>query len=205
MKRKIEAKMKGRGITSHETQQLAARLVDKNEDSSMNSPDVQNPEAKKGTRTPSINGSNGNTPIPHSGESEVDPTAPTQPEKEIDVHDQQVSGGAPVHATISSASISPVDMDSITTSLFKSTTQATAVDESTIEVNDEEARLLAELKAERLAEEKARQKRCELEDRLAIARGKKRQRSASIISERGTGDQRNDTDVTQDSTSSLLE
>jgi predicted ATPase len=69
----------------------------------------------------------------------------------------------------------------------------------------EEARLLAELEAERIAEEKARQKRRELEDRLANARGKKRQTSTNAISERvGSGDQAETVKAVKDSTSSLF-
>jgi hypothetical protein len=68
--------------------------------------------------------------------------------------------------------------------------------------DDEESRILAELEAERQAEERARQKRRDLEERLASARTKKTQRSVSAFSEGNNQSQENNTTM-QDSTSSL--
>jgi hypothetical protein len=70
--------------------------------------------------------------------------------------------------------------------------------------DDEESRLLAELESERLAEEAARKKRQDLEDRLRSARGKKQFRSTSAMSERD-GTKEEIVHAVQDSTSSLLE
>jgi hypothetical protein len=69
------------------------------------------------------------------------------------------------------------------------------------EEDEEESRLLAELEAERQAEEKARLKRRELEERLAIAKKKKdfqlsRDASPAVV----VGGEKSALDVQQDST-----
>ena len=86
-----------------------------------------------------------------------------------------------------------------------SNTPIPANDDKSVEdssMDDDEEALLAELEAERLAEEKARQKRRGLEERLTHAREKKWQNSASLIPERG-GVGRSVTNPVQDSTSRL--
>lgn len=200
MKRKIEAKMKSRGSpASHEglAQEIAVTAVDRNEGTPAVSPLIRNAEARKDAW---IDSPSNISPIPSEGQLDSDPESRT-PFTTISFSERNIAD--------------PSDSP-ITTSVLDNT----GVLESTVTVqqtpipvdtpihaheDDEEARLLAELETERLAEEKARRKRRELEDRLTNARGKKLHRSASAISERvGTGDQAETVRTVKDSTSSLF-
>jgi hypothetical protein len=101
-------------------------------------------------------------------------------------------------STVGAADFSNIDSN-------PSSTEYMSREDSIVEDDDDEARLLAELEAERLAEEMARQKQRELEEKLANARGKKPQNHVSIIQERGGDrDQGSISNYVQDSMSSLL-
>jgi hypothetical protein len=200
MKRKIQAKMKNRGSsTSHDglAQEIAVTVVDRNEGTPAVSPLIRNAEARKDSL---VDSPRNISPIPSEGQADND-------------HESRSPNPTfcPSERNIADPSDSP-----ITTSVLDNmrvveptvTPQHTPLPVDTpthANEDDEEAQLLAELEAERLAEENARQKRRELEDRLANARGKKLQRSASAISERvGTGDQAETVKTVKDSTSSLF-
>ena len=191
--------MKGRDVSSHDgiTQQIAVGIIDIQYDSPCDSPSksplVESPESTKDAWISSTHSPNDNTPIPRSEverspESSKDTSTPISCPKE-----EQPSIIATVGVVSSSSMGSiPPSNDEI------------PMEDSTME-DDDEVQLLAELEAERLAEEKARRKRRELEERLANARLKKPQSSSSTIPEReGDGDQGNITHPAQDSTSSLL-
>jgi hypothetical protein len=146
MKRKIEAKMKNRGMASNDgaVQRIAMSIVD-------NSETVQTP-ASTTPKSPgdSVQGS------PHVEKNQPPISTPNDDSRMSDIPSE----------------------------------------------DDEESRILAELEAERQAEERARQKRRELEERLASARIKKTQRSVSAHSEGNHQSPENNTAM-QDSTSSL--
>lgn len=176
MKRKIEAKMKNRGVPSNDgvVSQIAMSIVD-NVGTPVDSPSVETlPESTMETWL--------------SSPAAV-PVAPGA-DRVQDTRPSSITPEAAGEETGSSGTCSADD--------------------------DEEERILAELEAERQAEEKARLKRQELEDRLANARGKKIQRPTSVGSEKGDT-QRNSTGATgggviggttttvQDSTSSLFQ
>ena len=159
MKRKIEAKMKARGISSQDAQQIAKDVVEENGDSQVNTPSrtdtppIRSPESMKeshsiisspvihppNSRTTEISTSNG--PIAHTPK-----TADTD------------FNSIPPSYDITPMDLSPVD--------------------------DDEARLLVEIEEQRQAEEQARQKLRELEDRLARARDKKFERSENLIAQK---------------------
>lgn len=191
MKRKIEAKLRGQGVPSHDgiAQQIAVSIIDNQDESPSNSPMVRSPESTRDAWISSTNSPSNSTPIPRS--DVVNPES--QKETSISV--------PPPHSSIIATIgvISPSNVESI----------LPVDDERQKEIStmeyDEEVQLLAELEAERLAEEKARQKRRELEDRLANARGKNPQKFASIIREGGgDGYHQRVANPAQDSTSSLF-
>jgi hypothetical protein len=198
MKRKIEAKMKAQGVSSHDAlaQEIAVSIIDKNDESPVVSPSVQSPEEVRDTWTPTIS-------TPNSTPSYRKPTASPETQKVqstslISSEDQEDIGAIPDSAQ------SEIARES------RRTTPEDVMDVMAVDtcgdVNDEEARLVAELEAERLAEEKARQKRRELEERLASARGRRVQPITIVSSEReGNHYQKNIISPTRDSTSSLRE
>lgn len=190
--------MKAQGVSSHDAlaQEIAVSIIDKNDDSPIVSPSVQSPEEVRDTWTPTVN-------TPNSTSSYRKPTASPETQKVqstslISSEDQEDFGAIP------NAAQSEMARDS------RQTTPEDVMDVMTVDtcgdVNDEEARLVAELEEERLAEEKARQKRRELEERLASARGRRVQPITIVSSEREGNDyQKNIISPTRDSTSSLRE
>jgi hypothetical protein len=191
MKRKIEAKLRGQGVPSHDgiAQQIAVSIIDNQDDSLSNSPMVQSPESTRDAWISNTNSPSSSAPIPRS---EV-----VNPESQKETSLSIPSPDSAIIATI--RVMSPSNLESIPPVNEERQTEISAMED------DEEAQLLAELEAERLAEERARQKRRELEDRLANARGKNTQRITSIIPEGGgDGDHRRVDNPAQDSTSSLL-
>ena len=186
MKRKIEAKMRGNGSHDSIVQQIAVSIVDNNDDSCANSPLIQNPESMRDQWNSNLNSPGDTSAIPRSGD--ISPVS-------------REETSAPMLSTREQLK-SPVAVIETAASPFIPTNQDIPVEDSTME-DDEEAALLEELEAERLAEEKARQKRRELEERLASARGKKPlQISTKSIPERG-GDGGSILNPAQDSTSRL--
>jgi hypothetical protein len=193
MKRKIEARMRGQGQEGL-AQRIAVSIVDR----TVISPTAQSPETTRENATPTeaaksdatsepiIPEDRGNSDSKIVDASTSDPASSSDSE-DVDRVETAMTG---VHASIDPA---PLKIDTPEHDL-----------EDPVAIEDEEASLLAELEAERLAEEAARKKRRDLEDRLASARGKKTFRSTSALSEREGGHKGNVTAV-QDSTSSLLE
>ena len=176
--------MRGNGSHDSIVQQIAVSIVDNNDDSPANSPLVQSAESTRDQWNSNPNSPSNNTPIPRS--EDISPVSRQETSAPIlSPREQRKSPIAVMQAAM--PSISP--------------NQAIPED-STVE-DDEEVALLAELEAERLAEEKARQKRRELEERLATARGKKPlQTSTQSTPERG-GDGGSVMNPAQDSTSRL--
>jgi hypothetical protein len=199
MKRKIQAKMKSRGTSSHDglAQEIAVSIVDKNEGTPAVSPLIRNAESRKDAW---LDSPSSISPIP-SEVHDLD-TDSKQPLTTFTSPEHHIAGPSASPITISvldntGAAESPLTL--VQTPPPVDTPMNDAPED------DEEAHLLAELEAERLAEEKARQKRRALEDRLASARGKKLQRSASAVPERvGSGDQVEPVQTLEDSTSSLF-
>jgi hypothetical protein len=192
MKRKIEARMKGQGVAAQEgiAQRIAVSIVDQTAttgESPAISPTALNPEATRDIvpileTTISESSSKVDTPVSGSETKAVDTTTDSpapiiqSPLKiDTDLHPESQQQDSRQQEG------SPMDTD-----------------------DDEESRLLAELESERLAEEAARKKRKDLEDRLRNARGKKQFRSTSAMSERD-GAKEEVVHAVQDSTSSLLE
>src|SRR5271170_5705422 len=199
MKRKIEAKMKAQGVQSHHSlaQEIAVSIIEKNDESPIISPSVQSPEEVRDIWTSTFNTPN-TTPAPPpilriataSPETRRGLSTPIRCSQD-QPDDGVVPGSAQSEMGSESQRTTPEDVMAV---------------DSRDDINDEEARLVAELEAERLAEEKARQNRRELEERLASARGRRVQLSTNILSEReGNEYQRNIISPTQDSTSSLCE
>jgi hypothetical protein len=136
MRRKIEAKMKARGISTQDARQIANDVVAENGDSQVNTPSQID--------TP---------PIPSPESPKESPFA------------------------INSPVLRPMD---------SATSIVTHIDSIPMDVtpDDDEARLLAEIEQQRLAEERARQRLHELENRLAKARLDKTKRSQNVKHER---------------------
>ena len=197
MKRKIEAKMKAQGVQSHAAlaQEIAVSIVEKNDESPVSSPSVQNPEAGPDEWTPTVDPQN-TTSAPPSAQK-ITTTGP----------DVQRGSSSAIICTEDTRAVA----NSVLSEMGPDSRQTTSADQMTAdnreEINQEEARLLAELEAERLAEEKARLKRCELEERLASARGRRVQHSPTITTSERKGSelQRNTISPLKDSTSSLHE
>jgi hypothetical protein len=194
MKRKIEARMRGQGQEGL-AQRIAVRIVDR----TGISPAAESPETTRENPTP------------------TEATNPDAISKPIIPEDRGHSDSKMVDATTSDLASSSdsedihhveaamIDVDATidTTPMKLDTPQPDLEDPVPVE-DDEENSLLAELEAERLAEEAARKKRRDLEDRLANARGRKTFRPASAMSERD-GNHKGNVTVVQDSTSSLFE
>ena len=191
MKRKIEAKMKNRGVPSNDgvVSQIAMSIVD-NAGNQVDSPSVETPESTVETwlsSSPAPATATAADPAPVAAPVAV-PVVPGS-ETVQDTRPSAITPEAAGEETASSATCSADDDD------------------------EEEQRILAELEAERQAEEKARLKRQELEDRLANARGKKIQRPTSVVSDTrrnhsggsGGGGIGATTTTVQDSTSSLFQ
>lgn len=186
MKRKIEAKKRGNGSHDSNVQQIVVGIIDNNDDTPANSPLVQSPESTRDQWNSNQNSPSDNTPIPRS--EDISPVSRKETSAPILSPREQLNPPVAAIQAAAANSISP--------------NQLLPMKDSTME-DDEEAALLAELEAERLAEEKARQKRRELEERLASARGKRPlQASTKSIPERG-GDGGNSMNPAQDSTSRL--
>ena len=184
MKRKIEAKKRGNGSHDSNVQQIVVGIIDNNDYTPANSPLVQSPESTRDQWNSNQNSPSDNAPIPRS--EDISPVSRKETSAPILSPREQLN---PPVAAIQAATSIPLN-------------QPLPMKDSTME-DDEEAALLAELETERLAEEKARQKRRELEERLVSARGKKPlQASTKSIPERG-GDGGNIMNVAQDSTSRL--
>jgi len=174
MKRKIEARMRGQGQEGL-AQQIAVRIVDR----TGISPTAESPETTRENPTPTEATTSDTTSQPiipedreNSDSKMVDATTsdPTSSPDSEDIHHVETAM-IDVDATIDTT---PMKLD---------TPQPDLEDPVPVE-DDEENSLLAELEAERLAEEAARKKRRDLEDRLANARGRKTFRSTSAMSER---------------------
>lgn len=186
MKRKIEAKKRGNGSHDSNVQQTVVDNADNSEDTPANSPLVQSPESTRDQWNSNQNSPSDHTPILRS--EDISPVSRKETSAPILSPQEQLN--PPIAATQAAAATSIPPNQPLPTK------------DSTME-DDEEAALLAELEAERLAEEKARQKRRELEERLASARGKKPiQAFIKSIPERGGGGG-NIMNPVQDSTSRL--
>lgn len=186
--------MKSRGTSSHDglAQEIAVSIVDKNEGTPAVSPLIRNAETRKDAWLDTPTPTNiSPTPSEEQGDFDNDsknlPTTTTSTSSERNIADPS---GSPITTSVldtTGAAETPVTLSRTPPSINAAVEDASYY--------DEEAGLLAELEAERQAEEKARQKRRELEDRLANARGKKLQRSASAAAATGpervgsTGDQ----------------
>jgi hypothetical protein len=178
MKRKIQAKMKGQGLSSTDgvVQRIAVNFIE-SADTPGASPSVQTPDSATANSVPTTALGTPAEELPR------DPT----------LQEQKDALPRPIPTEI------PLALQA-----------DTPVQDLGGEA-DEEARLLAELEAERHAEEHARQKRRELEERLALARGKRTRRSMSAASERDGPPSREKfmnpaaaATTMQDSTSSLV-
>jgi hypothetical protein len=197
MKRKIEARMKGQGVPAQEgiAQRLAVSIVDKTAASPIVSPIAQSPETPRETALVLSE-----TSVPQAAASD-------------DRRDDNPDLRKPSANSVKQNDVNPAD-NAITNDLstlveptplkLDAQPELQPQDDDHME-DDEEDQLLAELEAERLAEEAARKKRRDLEDRLASARGKKTQRPASAMLEREGQGQGESVVAVQDSTSSLLE
>ena len=194
MKRKIEARMKGQGVPAQEgiAQRLAVSIVDKTAASPIVRATAPSPETPRETALVL---------------SETVPQAAASDDRRDDNPDLR----KPSANSVEQNTVNPAD-NAITNDLstlvepppLKLDAQPELQPQDDHMEDDEEGQLLAELEAERLAEEAARKKRRDLEDRLASARGKKTQRTASAIPER-EGQSQGESVAVQDSTSSLLE
>ena len=182
MKRKIEAKMKNQGVSSNDglAQQIAMSIIDNTEDTPAASPTIQSPETRKESWLPERTDST--TSLPRSQNSApLDPDLPTNTSKSPEHKHKRVSRSPEVVVKIEPETetamedINPARLGTANNPIILPSTPP-PVNEDDMG-DDEEAALLAELEAERIAEEKARQKRRELEDRLAHARGRKSLRS----------------------------
>jgi hypothetical protein len=197
MKRKIEARMKGQGQEGL-AQQIAVSIIDKN------------------AATPNI------TPLAQSPQSVRDSATPTEAPNPLATSAFEATPQVQVeHSTNFSTRPPASDAELITMDTIMTDVEATSepssrkLDAEILPIlqpedssgDDEELRLLAELEAERLAEEAARKKRQQLEERLASARGKKSHKPhiPEIIPERDGLGQEGKVNPVQDSTSSLLE
>ena len=188
--------MKAQGVQSHFAlaQEIAVSIVEKNDESPVVSPSVQSPEGVRDTWTSSVNIPSSAQP-PRSTQTRATASAETPKELPTPItctQEQQDAGPVP------SAAESEMGSESRQT-----TPEDVMMVDTRNDMNDEEARLLAELEAERLAEEKARQKRRELEERLANARGRRVQTSTIVSEREGNEYQTNIISPPQDSTSSL--
>ena len=178
--------MRGNGSQDSISQQIVVGIVDNNDDTPVNSPFVQSPESTGDQWNSNLNSPNTNTPMPRS--DEISPVSRKRSSPPIPSPQEQP---LLLLAVVQATACSPIPPN-----------QDMPMENSTMEV-DEETALLAELQAERLTEENARQKRRELEERLASARRKKpRQISTNPIPERG-GDGESVLNPVQDSTSRL--
>jgi hypothetical protein len=214
MKRKIEAKMKNQGVSSNDglAQQIAMSIIDNTEDTPAASPTVQSPETRKESWLPERTDST--TSLPRSENSApIAPELPMNTLKSPEHKPRKVSPSPEVVVKIepeietAMEDINPLRLGTANNPIILPSTPP-PVNEDDMGDDDEEAALLAELEAERVAEERARQKRRELEDRLALARGRKSLRS----NERDGLPQQPQQlqtvekgEVMQDSTSSLFE
>ena len=191
--------MKAQGVQSHDSlaQEIAVSIIEKNDESPAISPSVQSPEEVRDTWTSTFNTPN-NTPAP-------------PPTLRITTANPETQKGLSTPVSCSQDQLDGVPVAMSAQSEIGSDSQQTTPEDVMVvnnrdDINDEEARLVAELEEERLAEEKARQKRRELEERLANARGRRVQPFTSVSSGReGNEYQRNMLSPTQDSTSSLRE
>jgi hypothetical protein len=135
---------------------------------------VQSPDAKRDTWLPEVPDDTTSVPQPDiSGENpelsneatskspEIPPILPPNPSRSPEVKVKIEQESEITYPDINSArlgtAINPIILPS---------TPPPHIDDSNMAEDDEEARLLAELETERIAEEKARQKRHELEIRL---------------------------------------
>jgi hypothetical protein len=219
MKRKIEAKMKIQGVSSNEglAQSIAVSIIDNNEDTPAGSPMVQSPEAKRDTWLPEDPDSATSVPQPDvSGENyelsnaasskspEIPPISSSKPSRSPEIRVKIEQETERTYPDINSARLGTA-----TNPIILPSTPPPNTDDSTMAEDDEEARLLAELETERIAEEKARQKRRELEARLANARGRKMQEQSTLVKleREGQSQQQGNLmeDTMQDSTSSLFQ
>lgn len=219
MKRKIEAKMKNQGVSSNEglAQSIAVSIIDNNEDTPAGSPMVQSPEAKRDTWLPEDPDSATSVPQPDvSGENyelsnaasskspEIPPISPPKPSRSPEIRVKIEQETERTYSDINSARLGTA-----TNPIILPSTPPPNTDDSTMAEDDEEARLLAELETERIAEEKARQKRRELEARLANARGRKMQEQSTLVKLEREGQLQQQgnlmEDTMQDSTSSLFQ
>jgi hypothetical protein len=182
MKRKIEAKMKNQGVSSNDglAQQIAMSIIDNTEDTPAASPTIQSPEIRKESWLPERTDST--TSLPRSENSApIAPDLPTNTSKSPE-YKHKVSRSPEVVVKIEPETetamedINPSRLGTANNPIILPSTPP-PINEDDMGDDDEEAALLAELEAERVAEEKARQKRRELEDRLALARGRKSLRS----------------------------
>ena len=151
-------------------QQIAVSIIDNQENSPSNSPLVPSPESTRDGLISSTNSPTNIAPIPRT--EGVSPELKKQTSTTISCPSEDRQ---PIIAMIGVASSSNV---------IHPLNEEMSMEHSPLD-DDDEAQLLAQLETERLAEEKARQKRRKLEERLASARGKKPQSSARIIPEGG--------------------
>jgi hypothetical protein len=191
MKRKIEAKMKNRTGSSNAmfAQELAVSIIDKTAETSEQTPMAPNPEAAREAWTSATNSLGNNLPIPMPNNSKPSPTPepksistpiPDSPEKAL---------------TLLPPPLALFDIPTLAPPPPEGVRKGASIGEF-----DEEGGLLAQLAAERVAEEKAREKRRKLEERLAVARRKMPQRPV----QKREG-QEQISQALQDSTSSLIE
>jgi hypothetical protein len=196
MKRKIEAKMREQSSSTHTTlaQEIAISILDKNEESPATTPSVQSPEGLRDSWASTIDNPSSNMPVP-------DPD-PIEVKAAVNFMLNEDTHTPAIHPQEDQQTVAVLDNSpSIDTAPIPEPISDTPMTE-----DEEEARLLAELEAERLAEEKARQKRRELEDRLANTRGKKMQQLTNAIPEKERdGFHGNVTIPMQDSTSRLFQ
>lgn len=200
MKRKIQAKMKSRGSSSQDglAQEIAVSIVDKNEGTPAVSPLIRNAETRKDVW---LDSPSDISPTPSEGTGNIE-AEPSNPPTTSTWSDRSLA--EPSDSPITISVLDNTDAEGTPLALVRSPSPTNASINDAPE-DDEEARLVLELEAERLAEEKARQKRRALEDRLASARGKKLQRPASAVPERvGSRDQVENAQTLEDSTSSLF-
>ena len=191
--------MKNRGSSSHDglAQEIAVSIVDKNEGTPAVSPLIRNVETRKDVW---LDSPSDISPTPSEGTGNIE-AEPSNPPTTSTWSDRNLA--EPSDSPITISVLDNTDAEG-TLTLARSPSPTSGSINDTPE-DDEEARLLLELEAERVAEEKARQKRRALEDRLASARGKKLQRSASAVPERvGSRDQVENAQTLEDSTSSLF-
>ena len=161
MKRKIEAKMKGQGGLSDASiaQDLAVGIIDKSDETPAPSPTTQGAEAAREPWTSAANSVSDNS-LPPMSDIAVSSTSPEPNCTESP--DKDLSLGTPSLTTIK-------------TPIPQSLPNEAVREKGSNGESDEEGRLLAQLEAQRLAEEQARVKRRKLEERLAAAREKKSQ------------------------------